>query len=144
MFKKILFPADSSDNSKRAFVYVLETALKYGSEVLILHTYEVVEEIVNILGDIDPALHKVEEKLIEQSIKIVHPFKEELEIKGIKTETLFVKGDVEYEIVKVSNEQNCDLIIIGSRGKRTLTSFLIGSISNYVIHHAKCPTMVVH
>lgn len=144
MFKRILFPADSSDNTKRAFVYVVDTAIKYDSEVFILHTYEVVEEIVNILGDFDPALHKVEEKLIEQSMSIVNPFKEELQRNGIKTESLFVRGDVEYEIVKISKDQNIDLIIMGSRDKISITSFLIGRISNYVIHHAKCPTLVVH
>lgn len=143
MYKKILLPVDNSENSKRALVYVADAAITHNAEVLIVHTYEMTGELTTILSD-DPVFHKMEEKLIEQSKIIAQPYLKELLSKGINASAIMVKGDVEFEIVKVCDEQNCDLIIIGSQRKKSLKSFLLGSISNYVVHHSTCPVLIVH
>jgi nucleotide-binding universal stress UspA family protein len=36
-----------------------------------------------------------------------------------------------------------DLIVIGRRGRTGLKEALMGSVSNYVVHHAPCTVMVV-
>ncbi|MGP1384853.1 MAG: universal stress protein [Thainema sp.] len=37
-----------------------------------------------------------------------------------------------------------DLIMMGSHGRKGLNEMLLGSASNYVVHHATCSVMVVH
>ncbi len=45
-------------------------------------------------------------------------------------------------LVKASDD--ADLLVVGRHGHRTATSLLVGSVSNYCLHHAKVPVVVVH
>jgi nucleotide-binding universal stress UspA family protein len=47
-------------------------------------------------------------------------------------------------ICQLANTWNADLIVVGSHGRKGLSEMLLGSVSNYVVHHAPCSVMVVH
>ncbi len=46
------------------------------------------------------------------------------------------------EIVRIANQENVDLIIVGSHGRHGL-ALLLGSTANSVLHHAKCDVIAV-
>ena len=46
-------------------------------------------------------------------------------------------------IVKVAHENNANTIILGCRGLGTVRRTLLGSVSDYVVHHAHIPTCVI-
>jgi nucleotide-binding universal stress UspA family protein len=52
-------------------------------------------------------------------------------------------GDVGPQICEIAHQTNADLIVIGRRGRGRLQSALLGSVSNYVLHHAHCSVLVV-
>ena len=45
-------------------------------------------------------------------------------------------------IIKASEEQEVDLIVVGSRGQGALRRTILGSVSDYIIHHAHVPVMI--
>ena len=45
-------------------------------------------------------------------------------------------------IVQTSNEENAMLIVIGSRGLGKVRRTILGSVSDYVLHHAACPVFI--
>ncbi len=45
--------------------------------------------------------------------------------------------------VLIDATQNADLLVVGSRGGGGFSSLALGSISSQVVHHAKCPVVVV-
>ena len=47
-------------------------------------------------------------------------------------------------ILKVAENREADLIVMGTRGFGAVKGFLVGSVSRKVIHYAACPVMVVH
>ncbi|KAG6437153.1 hypothetical protein SASPL_102064 [Salvia splendens] len=57
--------------------------------------------------------------------------------------TSIIEGDPKEMICDLAEQMQVDLIVIGSRGLGKIKRALMGSVSNYVIHHAKCPVLVV-
>jgi len=45
-------------------------------------------------------------------------------------------------IVELAKKEKCSMIIIGSRGMGLLRRTLLGSVSEYVLHHAHCPVVI--
>jgi len=45
-------------------------------------------------------------------------------------------------IVKAAESQNADLVIAGSRGLGTFRRTIMGSVSDYIVHHSKVPVMI--
>ena len=63
---------------------------------------------------------------------------------GVMIKTRLERGDVTQRIVEVAEEENCDLIIIGSKKKKGLFSRFFGDhIVENVINQAPCPVYVV-
>jgi nucleotide-binding universal stress UspA family protein len=52
-------------------------------------------------------------------------------------------GQAGEEIVSTANALGADLIAVGARGYGTFKRLLLGSVSEYVLHHAECPVLVV-
>jgi nucleotide-binding universal stress UspA family protein len=63
--------------------------------------------------------------------------------KGVELETYAREGDPAEVIIELANEQQADLIVVGSRGLTGIKRFLLGSVSNKVSHHAPCSVMIV-
>ena len=49
-----------------------------------------------------------------------------------------------WEICQRAKVWQADLIIVGSHGRTGLSELFLGSVSNYVMHHAPCSVMVIH
>ncbi|KAL4227159.1 hypothetical protein ACF0H5_015132 [Mactra antiquata] len=47
------------------------------------------------------------------------------------------------EICEQAGKLRADVIVMGTRGMSQAQQFIMGSISNYVMHHARCPVTVV-
>jgi nucleotide-binding universal stress UspA family protein len=142
VINKILFPTDGSDTSKKGLTYVKNLALKFGSEVVVLYVYE-----FNLLiggFEINPtSIVELEQNLQKRGEEILDEAKKELEDMGVTSSTAMLEGEPGTEIVKYLEDNDFDLLVIGSHGTGAVKSFLIGSTSNYIIHHTKCPTLII-
>jgi len=69
----------------------------------------------------------------------------ERRIKSDKLEVkkMLVEGHVVQEIVRIANEGNYDLIVLGARGISHMREILLGSVTDGVIHHVHCPVLVI-
>jgi nucleotide-binding universal stress UspA family protein len=63
--------------------------------------------------------------------------------KSVELETSAREGDPAEVIIQVANEQQADLIVVGSWGLTGIQRFLLGSVSSKVSHHAPCSVMIV-
>jgi nucleotide-binding universal stress UspA family protein len=57
--------------------------------------------------------------------------------------TLVKEGSVAETILEVAKELNADTIVMGSHSKRWLENILMGSITEYVLHHTSIPLFII-
>jgi len=62
---------------------------------------------------------------------------------GVPYEILTEVGHPAEVIVRIAEDDGYDLIVLGSRGMTAFKSFLLGSVSDKVSHHAHCPVLIV-
>jgi nucleotide-binding universal stress UspA family protein len=141
MIKHILFPTDGSDNSNKALQYVKEIALKFGAKVTVVTVYESpllsgIEIVPYTFSELEKSIREIAEDILEKTHKEVNEA-------GISCNTRLEQGDPGKVIVELLENNEYDLVIMGSRGLGTVKSFLLGSVSNYVLHHTNCPIMIV-
>lgn len=60
-----------------------------------------------------------------------------------KVEEKIVKGDARDALCDVVLKLGPDFLVIGSHGYGTFKRTLLGSVSDYCAHHAKCPVMII-
>lgn len=65
------------------------------------------------------------------------------EAAGVAFTPLLANGNPKSAILEVAREQKADLIVVGSHGQSGLERALLGSVSDYVLHHAHCSVTVV-
>ena len=139
--KKILFAADGSENSEKAFLYVKDLAKALVAKVIILNSYELPSyyqryETESILSDL-------ESHLVKTSVDLSESLTKRLADENIEGISITSYGDAGVKIVEEATKHNVDLIVVGSRGLGGIKSFLLGSVSNYVLHHTDIPVLVI-
>ena len=80
----------------------------------------------------------------QEGIEELRKLAAEAMTQGIKTEFTQTAGDPGRVICDIAQSWEADLIIVGNRGRSGLSEFLLGSVSNYVMHHAPSSVLVVH
>ena len=63
--------------------------------------------------------------------------------KGVEVETHVREGQPAEVIIHVANQEQADLIVVGSRGLTGIKRYLLGSVSSKVSEHAPCSVMIV-
>ena len=137
--KKILVPVDGSDSSRKALEMALAMARPAKATVSVV---EVIEDFGPLPGyyEAPPEGRDRVDWVAEHRFENVHPI---LEATDVKWDRKVVKGYAADEVCRLAEEGKYDMIVIGSRGLNPVARFLVGSVSDRVVHHAPCSVTVV-
>ncbi|AFM39723.1 universal stress protein UspA-like protein [Desulfosporosinus acidiphilus SJ4] len=137
--KKILVATDASGYSRKALLSALELARIFNAVIELLFVMEmpIAYESTVFAYLISPEnIEKESENVFENTLR------------GIDTSGVTViqkkivgrrPGEV---IIQEAESENIDLIVMGSHGYGAFTGTLLGSVSQYVIHKAKCSVLI--
>ncbi|GAM11689.1 universal stress protein [Geobacter sp. OR-1] len=141
-FDKILLAVDFSDSSMNACEYALALATKFGSKLIIVH---VINEPVDLRGFYVPhiSFDRLEQEIEEGARKMMDKFVANSLGGFANFETLILSGIPYEEILKKSEEEHADLIVLGTHGRTGIDHLLFGSTAERVVRTAKCPVLTV-
>ena len=141
---KILIAIDNSKFSEAAIQAVTERGRPQHTEVRVLHVVEPIPLLVSReMAGYDPAIETAWESQKQSAEALVAKAAESLHARGLKVTTAVVEGDPKSKILDLAEEWHADLIVIGSHGRKGLSRFLIGSVSDAVARHARCSVEIV-
>ena len=149
MLDKVLFATDFSECCTDRGVEFLRKVKDCVREVTVLHVVDEKEIQVMVTnsvwigettGEYEEELRK---KLVKKAREEMDRLREELEREGFKVKTIIAEGHAAEKIVRIAEEENASMIVIGSHGKSNLKAALIGSVSEDVVRKAKVPVVVV-
>ncbi|MDJ0846421.1 universal stress protein [Crocosphaera sp.] len=158
MYQKILIALDMSKMAETVFNHGLSLAKQeLNSQLLLLHILSGEEEnsplpIPPDLKEMYPAAGndltlenwKDQWKAFEKSgIEMLEAYQNQAKENNTKTEFQQIYGNPGSRICKIAKEWQADVIVIGHRGRSGLEEFFLGSVSNYVLHHAHCSVLIV-
>ena len=156
MFHKLLVAIDTSDISEHVFEQAVSLAKINNSNLMLLHVLNPLDEQYIDPMFVQPTILYPEyqaqkneinikdwSKLKEERLKWLRSQCEQAKRLGIAGESQGYTGEASRTICDVARNWGADLIVIGRRGRRGLSEFFLGSVSNYVLHHAPCSVLVV-
>jgi nucleotide-binding universal stress UspA family protein len=142
--KRIILATDFSDISKDAGNQALFLADAYKAELIVLH-------VLDTNGWEFPSYYffstKGFDRLVESQAQVRQQRKDALnKLAGsfdLKVETIFKEGDPGHEIIRVAEEEDADLIVLGTHGYRGWKRFTLGSVAELVGRHTPCTVLTV-
>ena len=138
MFKKIVVGLDGSEQAERTLPYAAGLAKRDAAAVVLIH----VEEDTIATGKGGAPL-SVDEGEVRAKIAADAS---SLSDQGIKTSVrsaTVTLGDVAPAISKLADEEDADLIVVGSHGRSALGSVMLGSVAHRLLRLARQPVLVV-
>ena len=144
MYEKILIAMDGSDHAKHALTYALESAVKWSAELVILTVVPPISSLtyfdefrVQYIPDLMDNLRESHKRILSEAANTVKNNQPDM-----KVETRLEEGRPSDVIVEIAQEEDVDLIVMGSRGMGGIVGFL-GSTSRHVVEACTKPILVV-
>ncbi|OEZ33421.1 universal stress protein [Francisella endosymbiont of Amblyomma maculatum] len=133
-YKKILLAVNVYENADIVINSAVDFAKKNNTQILKVVT--VIDCVAPFVPSIVDFQHSIEQEAKEALDKLV------TKISGIKVEHEVLVGSPAGEIVAYAEESGCDVIVLGSHATHGI-NLLLGSVTNAVLHKAKCDVLTV-
>ncbi len=134
----LLVPVDGSSHSRHAVEYAVKVARHMGMSILVIHCHK---PFPVLLGE--PYYQKVVNKTLSKSNELLEPFRQMVETQNVGYDERVLEGDPGAKICQVAKIENCEMIVMGSRGLTDFRGLLLGSVAHRVVHAAPCPVLIV-
>jgi nucleotide-binding universal stress UspA family protein len=99
--------------------------------------------VSTVIGAYEAYSYMEVRKVTEAANTRVEEVKELLGTVTNKTSVQILEGDPASQIIQYAEENNNDVIVMGSRGLGRVREFFLGSVSHNVVQMAKCPVFIV-
>jgi len=142
MFGKILVCLDGSNMSEQMLPHATEVAQRFGSRVVLL-------QVLQIPSSLAAASAQGAENVIEEELRRLafeaHQYLDgvaaQLREKGIPVEVVVIEGSPGDAIVQYASENNADLIVVATHGRKNLGRLVFGSVADHVMRHTTIPVL---
>ena len=144
--KKITFCTDFSENADQAFDMAFDLAQKYQAQLLLIHVVPPLVFPSPVMEDFisEQASLQFSEDAIQRAMEQIE--KNYLGKMGDYQDVLVrvLSGHPASEILNFVDQENVDLVVMGTHGFTGLAHFFLGSTAEKVVRRADCSVLTVH
>ncbi len=142
-YEKILCPVDFSEFSKCALAFAESIAWRYGSKLFVQHVVEVQH---GIEAGLTKATFYEEYRgfLRSSGEKDLGDFLKDNSVGDLESVPVLSEGVATDAILGLAADENVDLIVMGTHGRRGRDRFMLGSVTERVVERAACAVVTVH
>lgn len=138
MYEDILVPTDGSAAAVAAIDHAVDLAETYGAR---LHALYVVD--ATAFASVDAGSEMVVDALEQEGEQAVEVVREQGEAASLDVETHVVSGTAYRSILDCIENEDVDLVVMGTHGRRGVERFLLGSVTERVVRSADVPVLTV-
>lgn len=143
MYKNILVAFDGSELSEKALHHALALAGAAGAKVTLLDVTLPWSAIA--IGDVamtfPPADYDT--SVAATAHKTLAEAAAQAKLSGVSCETVHVSdAEIHRAIIDTASARDCDLIVMGSHGRRGIAGLLLGSVAMKTLTHAHIPVLI--
>lgn len=140
LYDRILVPTDGSEGVERAVSHAVNLAAAHGATIHAVY-------VVNTAGftglPMESSWEGVEEMLREDAENALEMVRTLADRRGVTVETHVLEGPPQREIVRYAEEEDCDLVVMGTHGRGGIDRLLLGSVAEKVVRASNVPVMTV-
>lgn len=138
---RILLATDGSECAESAARVAVDLAIRSGTELDVVHAFEFIppREFVSVALRLRSPLAGVKRgrEILDEQVGLIE------EMGGTVADARLLMGSPVHQILRAAEEADAGLVVVGRRGLGSVKRLLMGSISEGVVRHARCPVLVV-
>ena len=139
--RKILVPLDGSPISAQTIKRLVALKEYITIPLTLLHVLDL--STISYQGFAETPFREIEERTRESTRQLVAGLRKSFTDAGMEVETMVKEGNVRETICELADSGQYDLLVIGKNKDGELRSLLFDQVANYIVHHVKCPLLIV-
>jgi nucleotide-binding universal stress UspA family protein len=144
MIKKIMIATDGSDTSKKAAMVGIDIAHRTNGSITVVYVMDI-PRLAHLPGY--TTLPGLKEKILglmqeegQQATQFVEDYAQMMKVPCHK---IMARGNPSEELLKVSQKQGMDLLVMGNLGRTAVEKFLLGSVAEKVVLQSTIPVLLI-
>jgi nucleotide-binding universal stress UspA family protein len=135
--ERIVVGVDGSDNSRVALAWAADLAGALDAEVIAVHAFGLLESVAAEPGT------TTEDRRRQIEHRFTTDWSAVLDEKGVRADRRVCDGDPVSVLLRVADETDADLVVVGSRGLGGHPELLLGSTSSHVAQQCRRPVVII-
>ena len=140
--KRILVPTDFGATSDQVLRYAIDLARKYGASIHLLHVMDPMK-FASLPDGYFVELPGIKAYLRSEAQKQLVAAAADCTASKVTVTTQVTEGAVADAILEVANVRGCDLIVMGTHGRKGFVHLILGSVAEQVVRIAPCGVVTI-
>ena len=141
MDRKILVPVDGSEAADRVIAAIIERKAQFQVPLTVVHVVNIDKLAYRMIPDFQ--VDMIRESARKSGDHLLNEQVARFAAAGVACEARLEMGSPRETICRIANEESFDLVILGRRGMGEIRDALFGAVSNFVLHHVRCPVLLI-
>ena len=139
-YERILVPTDGSEETRRAVEHAIDLAEEHDATI---HALYVVNSASFSSLPMESSWESVASMMNKEGEAALDDVEGIAEERGVTVERALVDGNPSREIVRYAEDEDCDLVVMGTHGRGGIDRLLLGSVAEKVVRSSSVPVLTV-